>query len=258
MKLSKPVFQSLECLSQEDILLYQSGKSDDGTRYRVENHILDCPLCSAAIEGFAGQDSNELAEDLERLQASIKARSTEILALKPANDRKIWSINRIAAAILMLIIPLAALLYWNSQSQNEKLLAQFGSATEIMEGLRSSELMPENNEYKEGLEFFREGSYNASLQYFEGINEVQPENGLARFYSGVSALQIGETDKAIEQLTIVRLNDQSYYEHASFYLILANIKKGDKEEAKRLIEDLLKNEGSFYAGKAKAILEELE
>ena len=65
-------------------------------------------------------------------------------------------------------------------------------------------------------------------------------------------------DKAIENLSYARLNDENYYEDATWNLALANIGIGNIDEAKALIEDLVKIEGGYYNDKAEKLLKELE
>ena len=60
----------------------------------------------------------------------------------------------------------------------------------------------------------------------------------ATFYAGVSNLEIGNTEKAIDLLSTVRMNSPTYYEDATWYLLLANLKLKNIEEVKTLSKEL--------------------
>ncbi len=252
---NKFVFQSKKCLSQDEIHLYLTGKIDEPSRYQIENHLLDCPLCSEAMEGFASEYRFDQDEQLEELKKNIKEKNTSATGIRKIN---FWTINRIAAAILFMVITVAGLLYWNAQSSERSFLAEFQSSTDLIESVRGGEGFPAGDQYNEGIEFFRNENYRESLLFFDNLLESQPENSLAHYFSGLSALQLGELDKAIEDLTYVRLNDEKYYEDATWNLILANVGIDNREEAKELISDLLKIEGGFHNDKAEKLLKELE
>ena len=84
------------------------------------------------------------------------------------------------------------------------------------------------------------------------------EDPTLNYFLGLSSFKAGEFEKAIENLSIARFNEEKYYEDATWHLILANLGLGKEEEAKSLIEDLLKIEGSFYSEKAEKLLKDLE
>jgi tetratricopeptide (TPR) repeat protein len=255
MQKNKSVFQSTKCLSQDEIRLYLNEALDQSTRYRVENHLLDCPLCSDAMEGFAQEYNFDQDEQLDDLKKAIKDKNAESPRISKVN---FWTINRIAAVILLLVISLAGFFYWNAQSSEKDLLAQFQSSNDILESVRGAEDFPIGNQFNEGLEFYKNENYQESLYFFDNLLESQPENSIAHYFSGLSALNLGEFDKAIEHLIYTRFNDEKYYEGATWNLILANLGLGNTEEAKALITDLLKIEGGYYNGKAEKLLKEIQ
>mgnify|MGYP006299637873 CR=1 FL=1 len=46
------LFESTPCLTDADIRKYVGQDLNPEDRFRVENHLLDCPLCSEALDGF--------------------------------------------------------------------------------------------------------------------------------------------------------------------------------------------------------------
>ncbi len=255
MEKNKLVFQPMKCLSQDEIRLYLIGELDESSRYRVENHLLDCPLCSEAVEGFANEYNFDEDQQLDDLRKAISEKS--ISATLESKDTY-WTLNRIAAAILFIVVSAAAIVYWTAQSNEENFLAEFQSSKDLIESVRSTADFPAGNQYKEGFELYRNENYQESLFFFENMLESQPENSIAHYFSGLSALNLDELDKAIENLSYARLNDENYYEDATWNLALANIGIGNIDEAKALIEDLVKIEGGYYNDKAEKLLKELE
>ena len=53
-------------LTSEEIQKYLSNKLKAETLNEVENHLLGCPLCSGAVEGF--KSSSDLGEDIKALK----------------------------------------------------------------------------------------------------------------------------------------------------------------------------------------------
>ena len=256
MQKNKLIFQPIKCLSQEDFRLYLSGALDNPSRHRVENHLLDCPLCAEAMEGFSGGGYDF---DKETQLVELKNAIKEKTGVSKKNSRAIfWTLNRIAAAILFIIIATAAFVYWNIQSSERTFLAELESSKDLIENVRGSEDFPDGNQYQDGLELYQKENYRESLLFFDQILESQPENVVAHYFAGLSALNLGELNKAIENLSYVRFNDEKYYEGATWNLVLANVGLGNKEEAIVLLGELLKIEGGYYSEKAEKLLKKLE
>ena len=59
-KLLNDLFDAKSCLTEAEIEGYVKGELSGEMRFRVENHLLDCPLCADAVEGFqlAGGTTN--------------------------------------------------------------------------------------------------------------------------------------------------------------------------------------------------------
>ena len=249
------VFQSTECLSKEEIRLYLKGELNEAARYRAENHLLDCPLCSDAVEGFAGEYNFDEDQELEDLKIVIKKKIVEPTL---SSNTNIFTLNRIAAAVIFLVVSSAVLFYWNTQKVENTILAEIQSSNNTMGSVRGISDFEFGELYMEGIELFRNEKYQESLFFFENLLETQPENPTAHYFTGISALNLGELEQAIENLTYARLNDENFYEDATWQLILANLGIGNTTEAKALIDDLLKIEGGFYSSNAEKLKEKLE
>ena len=94
----KKIFQATTCLSQEEMIQYANGEIAAERRYKIENHLLDCPLCKDALEGFTSISKTE--SDLSDLYDRIDSKSP-LTAKSPVKRMIPW--NRIAAGILFLL-----------------------------------------------------------------------------------------------------------------------------------------------------------
>jgi anti-sigma factor RsiW len=86
----KPIFQAHTCLSEQDIRKYLDGQLDAAARHRVENHLLDCPLCEDALEGY---------ELMRQATPKPVAQSQPLRAVRGGR----LSLVRIAASLLFVI-----------------------------------------------------------------------------------------------------------------------------------------------------------
>ncbi|GAB4130839.1 MAG: hypothetical protein Fur0041_00480 [Bacteroidia bacterium] len=66
----KRIFQNGECLSLDTMRLYNEGKLEHKSAHEVENHLLNCPLCSTAIEGL----SKQRIENVQKVSSNIHKR----------------------------------------------------------------------------------------------------------------------------------------------------------------------------------------
>jgi hypothetical protein len=97
-KIKHKIFTSTDCISEQTIFDYIDGKLSPKEQHIVEKHLLDCELCSDAMEGL------QLLKNRSRIDHINK----EINKRIGGSERKIFAINyavimSIAAAILLLI-----------------------------------------------------------------------------------------------------------------------------------------------------------
>ena len=251
----KKILTSSECLSEELLQAYLKEQLDEEQRYKVENHLLDCPLCSAAVEGFAQHYNFDADEQLAELQRARPQESPLRVARLP---RRLPWFNRIAAAMLLLVIAAAAVLYWQSQ-HNERLYQAYYESPggELLAALRSGSTS-EQSDFTQAIALFNEERYAESLPYFDAYLAAGPEDAAAQFYAGIALLETGQPAAAADHLRTVRINSEEFYEEASWYLILANVRMEETKEAKDLLGELLQYKNGYYQKQAEELLERLE
>jgi len=245
-------FSATKCLGQEDVQKYLKAQLNEQERFTVENHLLECPLCSDAVEGFANHYNFDENVELEQIQELINNTAAPASTTPVRTLPKRFSFNRIAAAALILLLPLAGLMYW--QSGHAPQLAKAFSPIQdnsVLADLRASEENNFQNPYlQKGMAAYDLKQYQQSLEYYQSALAEEPENTLAIFFSGVVCLELGKTKEAIPLLTSSRLNDERLYEQSTWYLVMAHLALNEKEEAQLLLNDLLKNKNGIYYLKA--------
>lgn len=256
----KHLFNTMNCLDKEQMEGYLKGTQSREERFRIENHLLDCELCSAAIEGF--EQMGYLEEDADFLntfhqELEAKKGDATVRQLQPNRDRFLW--RRIAAAVLVLMIPFSSYMYWNSQSTNRMTDGYF-SNLEINDNFRGIDAIKGGDtDLDNAVASYKAKQYATSIPQFEAYLERQPEDAEAILYAGIACLESGQLQKADDYLTTVRINSERLFEDSTWYLVLAKIKSAKTAEAIQLLEELIKkNETGFYAEQARQLLFQLK
>lgn len=235
-------------LSIQQIKSYLSGKSDKDTTRQVEEEMNNSMFFSDAIDGFSeSEDALDIAQNL----------SFDKIRSKKNTANQVFNLRRIAAAILFLVLPLAAL-YWWSDTASQNLYAQYHSPFpsnqyEILRGEVPSSSNLTAIDFQAHKAYAKK-DYAKAIDLFQSHLKLKPEDADATFYLGLAQLEIGDYPAAIDHLETARINGDSFYEDASWYLSLAKVQVDKPDEAKLILKDLTKNENGFYFAKAKELL----
>lgn len=101
--------------------------------------------------------------------------------------------------------------------------------------------------------------YGGAVKEFEQALKQNPNDEKALFYSAVSYMSLGQTDKALVNLNKILANKNSkYYEDAQWYSSLAYIKNNDLKNARMNLIPLQNNEKSKYKKQADETLEQIK
>ncbi|MBI4930920.1 MAG: tetratricopeptide repeat protein [Bacteroidetes bacterium] len=100
--------------------------------------------------------------------------------------------------------------------------------------------------------------YGGAVNDFEQTLKQNPNDEKALFYSAVSYMSLGQTDKALVNLNKILANKNSkYYEDAQWYSSLAYIKNNDTKNARMNLIPLQNNSKSKYQKQADETLREI-
>lgn len=244
----KPLFQTHECLSEKDIQAYINGTLPDARRFYVENHLLDCPLCDEAVEGY---------EAMELANLELAATQGNGEAIRISLQRSRWM--RLAAALLLLIVAVFAL-YQVGGSSDQRLFAQaftpYESDLNVI--VRRSEAPVQDPTslqpaLQAGAEDFDAGKFEESITHFNTYLQQKPDNQLVRFHLGVAQLESNRLEDAIKTLNVVLGQSRTYQREAIWYLSLALLKNRERAAAKQTLEKLIAQGPGRYYEEAKKL-----
>lgn len=103
---------------------------------------------------------------------------------------------------------------------------------------------------------FNGGNYQQSSEQFEQILKQDPESAEALYFGGISDYILGNTKKSEKNFDKL-LKTNRYNEGSKWYKANILLKKGNKAEAKKLLEDIAQGSSS-YKERAQNKLEEMK
>lgn len=230
------------CLSAGEIQGYLNGEADDALRFRVEDHLLDCPLCAAAVEGYAAagdQGRAQAGAEIEALRHEMADRTDEA-------PRRSSLFNWAAAAAVLVVMAVSGWLYQRHTSDERLFASAFQAVEQNSLALRGEEAGPRSSELDLAMRLYDAGNFEAGLPHFRTYLAENPGDFDAALFAGIAALEAGQTEQAAAWLESVRFNQAEQYAPATWYLALAHIRRGNREEGAALLEELEKaNDGEW-------------
>lgn len=243
------MFKETTCLSLGELEAYHKGNLSGAALRRVEQHLIDCPLCDGALEGInRSVDPKQDQIQLRKLGKITRTSSPTLPAF----------FNKAVAALLIFIIATAFLTYWQ-QTKGERLFTEFYT-TPVYEGSQqrgSAEAIINAPIRQKAIIAFGQKDYGQASELLEAHISNQSNDFEAIFYAGISQLEERNIEKAIQYLQRTRLNDGEQYEGATWYLALAYIRQKEYEKASFLAEEIKMSSDPIYRMKAVALLEKM-
>jgi len=192
------------------------------------------------------QISGRNEERFKELYAKYKLDNDTPPREKYGRVRRLW-IAAAAAAIVTAIV--FGLLTWSGSASTRQLADKY--IKEHFEKMSVSMGSTEDS-LQQGKHLYNDGKLNEALQQFENIIQKDSSSFEAKKFAGIVSLQLKEYDKAIAYFSQLENYPGLYANPGKFYHALTLIKRnqpGDKEEAKRLLEIVVRND---LEGKATA------
>ncbi len=252
------IFKTSTCLGREELDAYLHGRLSGAALRRVENHLIDCPLCSDAVDGLEESAAFGVAqlEDFSSFKKKLHQPSGGVI--RKLNPYTLLKRSVSVAALLALGMFAYFSLFKSSGSQ---LYEQFYTSyqNDIPLNSRSTDsaqlISPS---FERALNSYSTGNFSASIPAFEETLKEEPDNAAACFFAGMACLEANQPEKAVSHLQKVKDQSNGYSQKAEWYLILAHLKSGDKAGAKSLLETYLSRSGDiFKADEAARLLKKL-
>lgn len=97
------IFSETDCLSEEMLMNYLSGNLSPAEKHKIERHLIDCELCSDAVEGLAealqNKDISKITSEIrQKIQQRTDKRKPKIISLHP------YRFHLAAAAAILFIV----------------------------------------------------------------------------------------------------------------------------------------------------------
>ncbi|MCB0597092.1 MAG: tetratricopeptide repeat protein [Lewinellaceae bacterium] len=249
------IFQNRSCLTEREVKQYLGDELSDEQRYDIENHLLDCELCSAAVEGYAqSEDFSSTEEDVEMLRSTLAASAKD-----PPLRRLAW-INRIAAAVLFLLLAYAGFRYWDASKPERLFAAYFEPAANTYITYRSGD-GPDASlpvELAQALEYYDAEKFGLSLPHFANYLGDHPDDASALLLAANAHLQAGQAERAEQYLIQLEAQGEMFEGQTAWYLALSYLRRGKMEEARERLERILADQTSPFQEKAGEVLKSME
>jgi len=102
---------------------------------------------------------------------------------------------------------------------------------------------------------FNSGNYQKASEQFDAVLKSQPDNAEALYFGGISDYINGNTKKSEKNFDKLLADSRGYVEGSKWYKANILLKKGKKEEAKKLLQDLSQTNGSYKERAVKKLAE---
>lgn len=103
------MFRNSECLSFEVLKGYLEDNLDDSQKRAVEGHLVDCQLCTDALEGLRNESTADLQQTVSEINREVRSR-TSVRTIPILNKRLVAA----AAALLLTITAVTIVLRYQS------------------------------------------------------------------------------------------------------------------------------------------------
>ena len=158
----------------------------------------------------------------------------------------------------ILIVMILATVYFLifKQSETERMYSKHFEPYPNIETSENRSEGNEDSELREVMSAYENGEYEKALKEFTRFLKNNPKKDKIHFYRGISHLQLGNEDKAINDFEQVALGANRLSVQATWYLGLTYLRKGQQDKADLYFRSLIKD-STRYAMDAKDILKNL-
>ncbi|RMD72586.1 MAG: hypothetical protein D6818_06185 [Bacteroidetes bacterium] len=258
----RDIFRDRPCLSPDELSAYCRGELSKQLQHEIEAHLIDCALCSAAVEGWMEQGQPEpekIAADRDKVWEKIRQ-----LRQRPAGARvrRLSPLWRNVAAVFAVLVA-GWLIYQATQTHPSpnKLFSEYYEPYQIDFPLHyrndngAGPDLPEP--LQQGFEALDRQQYEESIPFLEEWLKRDPDNDVVQFFLAQALMAQGKLDEALPLFEKVHQRSESAYrEAATWYLALIHLKNNRTAQAVSLLDSLRQSNG-YYSRQAEALLSRL-
>lgn len=231
------IFCATPCLTKEQLIGYAEDRMSPEQRHRAERHLIDCELCSTALEGvISTADKDRVRRTVNSINRDIHGRLK-----RPEVARANWKVYYSMAAIL--IVGIFTVFYaFLRRPVHETLFRQYYQPYPNTIPLVRSQTQIGKLEL--AMMEYEAEHYQTSLNILQEIIREEPGNITAHFYAGISNLCLDKPLPAIILLQkVLDAERGDFSDHARWYLGLAYLRSKDKKQASSIFRDIVAEDG---------------
>jgi|GEM_PF-1713005 len=224
-----------------------------------ENPALHAQLQAhkAVIAGLRTSHDLEIKKELRAIFEEVEIQKNQATIIRPT-----WlpSFGRIAAVILMLVLPSIIYLMWNAQTINQDhLFAMNFEPYRPTGNVRTIDAPTLETELEKAFTAYSEGNYQQSAEKFENVLKINPEERLAHFYAAMSRLaqEPSQLEKARNHFE-KQLEITEYKEQTEWYLALTYLRLKEHDKATALLQKVAGRNPGFKQKEAQDLLNQLK
>lgn len=230
----KSFFKERSCLSVQELQGYAANQLSPKQTHEVEAHLLSCPLCADAVEGYTHHSFTE--ED----EAALKELEEAEIPTRRERGTRVW-INR-AAAILLLIIGAYAIGEYRSETRHHALFAEFYEPLPpgylSLRGAEATNPLKDKPDLQAALEWYEGGGYEESVVFLENYLDEVPGDEQARMLMASALLGNWQATRATDILHQLERSDAVPPGDLYWYLILAHVQNNQLDSALTLLSQV--------------------
>ena len=246
---------SFSCLTPAELVAYLDDTLSHSEERRVEAHLLDCPLCDAAMQGFAAHPNKQAA--LAEIEARSLPQTRHTQALKSEKTKR-YNLNWLYFAAAAVVICLPFGYHWyQTNTAIPALAAEYSTLMPAPQAVVRGENSAAKTEQEQAFATYEQADYNASFDAFKKIVAAEPQNTEAAFYAGLSAMGKKDLENAqiyLEKVHLAPENENS--DDALWYLAMLQLQQNKPERALDFLNELAASSNSWQQ-KAKVLIAEL-
>ncbi|MBN1781763.1 hypothetical protein JW948_11600 [bacterium] len=247
-RLHDRIFGETECLIAETIFRLLDGRLSSAELHEAERHLSQCPLCRDAVEGAEAH-----SEDYKALMEE----TSDLGGVGPSQKKTVRfrKIHWLAAAAILLIGLFTVNRQIHRQPQHLALFHQeFEPFPNIIPFVRSGN---DPSVFERGLQYYSLNDYQNAFPLLKEAAYTDKDSSLAAFYTGISALALGESAEAVQYLNRASSVDNKTVQDAlDWYKGLAWLRIGNPDSVRVYFSKLSGTEGP-YQNRSRKILQVL-
>lgn len=126
----------------------------------------------------------------------------------------------------------------------------------IYENSQDQDLERDNSQgiVNNGIDAYKKGDYPVASARFDEALTSDPDNYQALYYNGMSYYSTGQYEKALQSFNkLQKIKKNPYYQAAQWQIAIINIEKGDQKQARKVLNEVIDENGPYRSQAEEAI-----